>query len=132
MRSTPWIVVILLAALPVRAETLAELVAKEEGVDFGECILTPKPEIPGEKIVAVLPARFPEPSSWQTYELLLVGVNGEAVQKSVALKLKDGINPREAQVLCKKDVVTLTELSRNSKPKVRRYRWDGKKLKPMK
>lgn len=111
------------------AGTLRDLLAKEEGVDFGECPLTPKPKLSGTTVHAVLPARFPDEAVWQTRTLLLVGANGEQVTETLELALPDGFNPRESNVICQGDTITLREETRGTgKPKVRRYRWDGAKL----
>jgi hypothetical protein len=106
------------------SETLAELVKKEEGVDFGPCELTPKPKLAGEMVHAVIPARFDTPGIWVTRTLLLVGVDaGRNVQGMLELKLADDVSPRESNVICKKDRVTIRTFG-----KALSYRWTGSAL----
>jgi hypothetical protein len=76
-----------------------------------------------------MPARFSDPTSWQTHDLILVGLEGEEVKETLDLKMKHGFNPRESNVACAGNKITITELSRGAKPKKRVYYWDGKKLK---
>jgi hypothetical protein len=105
-------------------ETLAELVKKEEGVDFGPCALSPKPKLAGEAMHAVIPARFDKPGIWVTRTLLLVGVDaGKNVQGTLELKLADDVSPRESNVVCKKDHVTIRAFGKSFS-----YRWTGTAL----
>jgi hypothetical protein len=108
-----------------RAETLAELVKKEEGVDFGPCVLGPKPKLAGEAVHAVIPARFDTPGIWVTRTLLLVGVDAQKnVQGTLELKLSDDVPPRQVvSVTCAKDRLTI-KLPRKSLP----YAWTGTAL----
>ena len=57
------------------SETIAELVSREDGVDFGRCELTPRPHLRGAVVHAVIPAWFEKPGIWATRSLLLVGVD---------------------------------------------------------
>jgi hypothetical protein len=106
------------------AETLAELVKKEEGVDFGPCVLSPRPKLAGDAVHAVIPARFDKPGIWVTRTLLLVGVDAQTnVQGTLELKLADDVGPREANVTCKNDRVTIRTFGKSLA-----YRWTGTAL----
>jgi hypothetical protein len=106
------------------AETLADLVKKEEGVDLGLCALTPKPKLAGGTVHAVIPARFATPGIWVTRTLLLVGVDAQKnVQGTLELTLADDVPPREAGVTCGKDRVTIKTAG-----KTLTYRWTGSAL----
>ena len=48
------------------SETIAELVSREDGVDFGRCELTPRPHLRGAVVHAVIPAWFEKPGIWST------------------------------------------------------------------
>jgi hypothetical protein len=124
---SPWLVALAAvgASLSVaHAETLADLVKKEEGVDLGICALTPKPKLAGEAVHAVIPARFATPGIWVTRTLLLVGVDAQKiVQGTLELKLTDDVPPREAGVTCRKD-----RLSIKMRGKTLTYRWNGTAL----
>jgi hypothetical protein len=124
---SPWLVALAAvgASLSVaHAETLADLVKKEEGVDLGICALTPKPKLAGEAVHAVIPARFATPGIWVTRTLLLVGVDAQKiVQGTLELKLTDDVPPREAGVTCRKD-----RLSIKMRRKTLTYRWNGTAL----
>ncbi len=113
----------LLASVQVaRAESLTELVRKEEGVDFGPCVLSPKPKLGGEVVHAVIPARFDTPGIWVTRTLLLVGVDAQKnTQATLELKLADDVPPRQVvSVTCAKDRLSI-KLPR----KTLAYRWTG-------
>ena len=58
-----------------RAETLSELVKKEEGFEFGPCPITPRPNVTGKDIYVVTPARFADPAVWVARSILFVGVD---------------------------------------------------------
>jgi hypothetical protein len=111
------------------ATTYEELVAKEEGVDFGECQLTPKPNIAGEKIMIMVPARFEDPAVWVTRSLLLVGINSDnSVQGQLELKMKEPVPPKEVISLeCKGSLVTISVPGKAS-PKATSYQWTGAQL----
>lgn len=125
---------ILLAALSLSAsllssradcETLAELVKKEEGVEFDACALAPKPGVAGKDVYAVVPARFSQPGIWVTRMLLLVGVDeAKNVQGVLELALRDDVPPREVvSVTCRGSTLTI-RLPRKSLI----YTWTGKEL----
>jgi len=116
------------AATPIHATTLDELVAKEEGVQFGACDLTPRPSLQGDRVVAVIPARFDDPVVWVTKDFWLIGVRGEEVVDRIELKLSTAFSPREVNLDCASDRVTVTELSRGTKPKRHVFLWDGGQL----
>ncbi|HEX2555022.1 MAG TPA: hypothetical protein VHL98_15085 [Microvirga sp.] len=107
------------------AETLSERVAREEGVAFGPCVLSPKPALPGNAVHAVVPARFENPGIWTTRSLLLVGVDAAGtVQGERELKLAKPIPPREViSVLCRGDRVTIRTTAGTSQ-----HRWTGEAL----
>lgn len=111
------------------ATTYEELVAQEEGVDFGECQLTPKPNIAGEKVMLMVPARFEDPAFWVTRSLLLVGINSDkSVQGQLELKMTQPVSPREViSVECKGSRVTISVPGKAS-PKVLSYQWTGTQL----
>ena len=106
------------------AETLADLVRTEEGVDLGPCVLAPKPKLAGEAVHAVIPARFATPGIWVTRTLLLVGVDAQKnVQGTLELTLADDVPPRGTNVACAKDRMTI----RVGKTTLT-YRWTGSAL----
>jgi len=109
-----------------RAETLSELVKKEEGVEFDGCALTPRPNVTGKDIYVVIPARFPNPAVWATRTILFVGVDeARNVQGMVEVKAPDDVPPREViSVVCDKNAMTIT-----IEFKTLFYTWDGKELK---
>ena len=111
-----------------RSETLAELVKKEEGVEFDICNLTPRPNVGGKDVYVVVPARFPNPGIWVTRTLLFVGVDdGNVTGIAEATTLHD-VAPREViSVVCSKSTVTVRMTDR-MKPKTLSYAWDGKGL----
>jgi hypothetical protein len=113
------------AAAVARGETLAELVKKEEGIEFGPCALAPKPKLAGEAVHAVIPARFETPGIWVTRTLLLVGVDAQAnVLGTLELKLADDVPPREVvKVTCAKDRLTIRLPRKNLS-----YAWTGTAL----
>ena len=122
----------LLALAAVRtasAETLAALVSREQGVDFGPCVLAPPPDVKGEAVHAVIPARFEHPGIWITRTLLLVGVDGSGtVQGQMELRLAADVPPREVlRVRCSGDRLDV-HLSRQASGKVLRHRWTGRRL----
>ena len=88
-----------------RAETLSELVKKEEGVEFGACALTPRPNVTGKDIYVVIPARFADPAVWVTRSILFVGVDeAKNVQGMLEVKTPDDVPPREViSALCEKN-----------------------------
>ena len=112
-----------------RAETLAELVKKEEGVEFGVCNLTPRPNVAGKDVYVVVPARFANPGIWVTRTLLFVGVDDAKSVSGVAeATTLDDVAPREViSVVCSKSMVTVRMTDR-MKPKTLAYTWDGKQL----
>ena len=112
-----------------RAETLAELVKKEEGVELGICNLTPRPNVAGKDVYVVVPARFANPGIWVTRTLLFVGVDEARTVTGIAeaTTLHD-VAPREViSVVCSKSTVTVRMTDR-MKPKTLTYAWDGKGL----
>jgi len=115
--------------LTAHATAYEELVAREEGVDFGECQLTPRPSIAGEKIMLMIPARFEDPAFWVTRSLLLVGVNADkSVQGQLELKMTKPVSPREViSVECKGSLVTISVPGKAS-AKVISYQWTGTQL----
>ena len=118
-----------LIASEARSETLAELVKKEEGVEFGVCNLTPRPNVAGKDVYAVVPARFANPGIWVTRTLLFVGVDDAKTVTGIAeaTTLHD-VAPREViSVVCSKSTVTVRMTDR-MKPKTLTYAWDGKGL----
>jgi hypothetical protein len=113
----------------VLAETLEQLVEKESGVELGECILSPKPKLKGNRFVIVIPARFDEPSVWATHTLLLVGMSKEnLVQDVLEFKVPDKIYPKEVvSAECKGNDLTV-RVSGKKSPIY--YNWDGSRLLP--
>ena len=118
-----------LIASEARSETLAELVKKEEGVEFGVCNLTPRPNVAGKDVYVVVPARFDNPGIWVTRTLLLVGVDDAKNVAGIAeAKTLHDVAPREViSVVCNKSTVTVRMTDR-MKPKTLTYAWDGKQL----
>jgi hypothetical protein len=118
-----------LFATGARAETLAELVKKEEGVEFGVCALTLRPSVAGKDVHVVVPARFPDPGIWVTRTLLFVGVDdGKNVAGVAEAKMPDDVAPREViSVSCNNDTVTVRMTDRMTR-KTLVYAWDGKQL----
>ena len=121
----------LVALRTASAETLAELVSREEGVEFGPCALAPRPNVKGADIHAVIPARFATPGIWATRTLLLVGVDGTGtVQDQMELRLMADVPPREVlSVRCSGDRLDI-RLSAHASRKVLRHRWTGQRLTP--
>jgi len=113
-------------AFPMPQQTLSELVAKESGVSFGECRLNPRPQIDGDRIVAVIPARFEDPSVWQTNDLLLVGESSGSVLGVLELKLPARFNPKEVSLSCHGDKISIRGSAGASKIALHEYAWDGK------
>ena len=109
-----------------RAETLSELVKKEEGVEFDGCDLTPRPNVAGKDIYVVIPARFADPAVWATRSILFVGVDeAKNIQGMLEVKAPDDVPPREViSVICEKNEMTITISF-----KTLFYIWDGKELK---
>jgi hypothetical protein len=109
-----------------RAETLSELVKKEEGFEFGPCPITPRPNVTGKDIYVVVPARFPDPAFWATNTILFVGVNeAKNVQGMLEVKVSEDVPPREViSVICEKNEMTITISFMTLY-----YTWDGKELK---
>jgi hypothetical protein len=127
-----WAAAVICAGLIVsdaRSETLAELVKKEEGVEFGVCNLTPRPNVGGKDVYVVVPARFPNPGIWVTRTLLFVGVDDAKDVTGVAdAAMLHDVAPREViSVTCTKSTVTVRMTDR-MKPKMLTYAWDGKGL----
>jgi hypothetical protein len=122
-------ILVTLHPFTAHATTYEELVAKEEGVDFGECQLTPKPNLAGEKVMLMVPARFEDPAVWVTRSLLLVGINSDnSVQGQLELKMKEPVPPREViSIECKGSLVTIS-VSGKASPKVISYQWTGAQL----
>jgi hypothetical protein len=116
---------LLAAATVARAETLDELVKREEGVAFGACALTPKPALPGE-VHVVIPARFETPGIWVTRTILLIALDdAKAIGGTLALKVADGIPPRQViSVACKGNRMTVRITDRTLT-----YAFDGRALK---
>lgn len=80
---------------PALAETLGELVAREQGVALGVCGLVPPEPLAGQAVHAVVPAQFETAGLWTTRTLLLVGVDANGVvQGQTALTLDEPIAPR--------------------------------------
>ena len=128
-----WAAVVICACLvaqDARTETLAELVKKEEGIEFGVCNLQPRPNTAGKEIYLVVPARFPSPGIWVTRSILLVGVDeGRNVVAMTEVKTLDDVPPREVvSVSCNRNVITIRMSSRMS-PSTRSYVWNGNELK---
>jgi len=111
------------------AETLSELVKKEEGVELGVCDLTPRPKVDGKDVYVVVPARFDNPGIWVTRTLLFVGVDDAKNVAGIAeAKALHDVAPREViSVTCNKSTVTVRMTDR-MKPKTLTYAWDGKGL----
>ena len=123
-----WIAVAVcsVVASPVaRAESFIELVAKEEGVAFGPCVLTPRPNLAGKEIHVVIPSRFAQPGVWTTRTILFVAIDeAENIQGMVEAKTLDDVPPREVvSVVCNNSVLTI-RLPR----KTLSYLWDGSRL----
>lgn len=118
-----------LSVSDARSETLAELVKKEEGVAFGVCNLTPRPNAAGKDVYAVVPARFPNPGIWVTRTLLFVGVDDAKNVTGIAeARTFEDVAPREViSIGCDKSTVTVRMTDR-MKPKTLVYKWDGKQL----
>ncbi len=103
------------------AETLGELVAREDGVALGRCDLDPPPGLPGDAVHAVVPARFDTPGIWSTRSLLLVGVDAGGVRGQRELRLAKAVPPREViGVVCRGDRVTI-----RTNAGTWHYRWTG-------
>jgi hypothetical protein len=119
--------------LSIQAQTLDELVTKEEGTPFGECRLSPAPKMAGEKIVVVIPARFEDPSSWVTHSVLLVALNAEnIVQGELEFKIPQGISPKEViSVECVGSEMKI-KVPGPQKPRTQTYKWDGTTLQEIK
>lgn len=132
MRSTVMSIVVsaCLLAPNAGAETLAELVKKEEGVEFGVCTLTPPPAGAGKEIYAVIPARFPNPGLWVTRSLLFVAVDeSKNVVAVTEARMLHDVPPREVvSISCNRNAVTIRLSSRMS-PRAMSYIWNGKELK---
>jgi hypothetical protein len=118
-----------LSSVAARAETLAELVKKEEGVEFGVCVLMPRPNVAGKQVYVVVPARFETPGLWVTRSLLFVGVDDAGNVQGVAeAKTLHDVAPREViSIACNKNRVTIRMTDR-MKPKTLSYLWSGKEL----
>jgi len=124
---------VLAMMIPVaRAETLADLVSREAGVDFGRCELTPPPSMKGSAIHAVIPARFQVPGIWMTRSLLLVGVDERGtVQDEQELKLVREVPPREVvRVRCSGGRLQV-RLSPRASGKTLTHHWTGTQLMPI-
>ena len=128
MVRSPALLFVFLAVLgpEARAETLGELVTREEGIDFGPCALDPRPDVPGGTIRAVIPARFERPGIWVTRTLLLVGIDeGGAVRGQAELRLAASVPPREVpSVRCAGNRLTL-RLSAGASGETFAYIWTG-------
>jgi hypothetical protein len=113
------------ASSQARAESFIELVAKEEGVAFGPCVLTPRPKLAGKEIHVVIPSRFAQPGIWTTRTILFVAIDeAENIQGMVEAKALDDVPPREVvSVVCNKNALTI-----RLPKKTLSYLWDGDKL----
>lgn len=113
----------------VFAESLSDLVKKEEGIEFGVCNLTPRPNVGGKDVHVVVSARFPNPGIWITRTLLFVGVDdGKTVTGIAEATTLHDVAPREViSVTCSRSTVTVRMTDR-MKPKTLTYAWDGKGL----
>lgn len=113
----------------VFGESLSDLVKKEEGVEFGVCNLTPRPNVGGKDVYVVVPARFPNPGIWITRTLLFVGVDdGKSVTGVAEATTLHDVAPREViSVVCSKSTV-MVRMTDGMKPKTLTYAWDGKGL----
>lgn len=122
-----------LSSVPAIATTLEELVEKEEGLDLGKCLLSPKPQIAGESISLIIPARFENPHVWATHSILLVGLDKKnVVQGEMELKVPQEIYPKDVISADCKSSRLLVKVAggKNGKPQTYTYDWDGKTLKP--
>jgi hypothetical protein len=134
MRSRCTVVAVLvfacLFAPDAHAETLADLVKTEEGVEFGVCDLTPRPSVAGKEIYVVVPARFDSPGIWVTRSLLFVGVDERKNVVAVAeAKTLHDISPREViSVSCSKNRIHI-RMSNRMSPSTLSYVWNGRELK---
>ena len=132
MVRSPALLFVFLAVLApeARAETLGELVTREEDVDFGPCALDPRPDVPGGAIHAVIPARFKRSGIWVTRTLLLVGIDeGGAVTGQAERKLAADAPPREVpSVRCAGNRLTI-RLRAPAFGEMLAYVWTGKELK---
>lgn len=109
-----------------QAETLTELLKKEETSIHEPCPLTKPKDASGERFEIVVPSRFPDPHHWVTKTLLLVGLKGDQVVYVKELPVSDGIGPRAVlSIECKNNKVTI----RQEKTRTLIYKWDGKALK---
>ena len=116
-------------ATGVSARTLEELVKAEEGVSFGECLLSPKPLLKGTRIVSVIPARFHDPSSWVTRTILLVGVGEKnEVTDTLELTVPEDLSPKEVISISCNGPLLQIELPGEKDPLTLTYVLDGKKL----
>ena len=124
------VVSVCLFAPDVHAETLAELVKKEQGFEFGVCNLTPRPNMAGKEIYLVVPARFANPGIWVTRSILLVGVDeSKNVVALMEAKTLHDVPPREVvSVSCNKNVMTV-RMSNRMSPSTLSYVWNGRELK---
>ena len=59
VRAACFLAALWIGAGSAQAETIAQLVSREKGVDFGPCVLEPPPQTKGVIVHAVIPARFP-------------------------------------------------------------------------
>lgn len=116
-------------AAEARAETLAELVKREEGIELGPCTLAPRPDVAGETIHLVVPARFETPGIWLTRSILFVGVDASGTVAGVAeAKALHDIAPREViSATCSKDRLAI-RMSNRMSPATLSYVWTGKAL----
>ena len=111
------------------SETIAELVSREDGVDFGRCELTPRPHLRGAVVHAVIPAWFEKPGIWSTRSLLLVGVDDSGtVQQQRKLRLGASVPPREVvSINCSGSRLDV-RLSRQASGRTLAHRWTGTQL----
>jgi hypothetical protein len=111
------------------AETIAELVSREDGVDLGRCELTPHPHLRGAIVHAVIPARFETPGIFSTRSLLLVGIDGGGtVQQQLELRLGASVPPREVvSIKCSGSRLDV-RLSPQASGRTLAHRWTGTQL----
>ena len=111
------------------SETIADLVSREDGVDFGRCELTPRPHLRGAVVHAVIPAWFEKPGIWSTRSLLLVGVDDSGtVQQQRKLRLGASVPPREVvSINCSGSRLDV-RLSRQASGRTLAHRWTGTQL----
>lgn len=109
-------------------ETLSfeKFIADEYAFNGGDCVLNPAPQLQGEKIKLVIPARFENRSFWVTNSILLVGVDKDGnLTGEIEMKVKESYAPRNlVSASCKNNQIVIYE-SGNA---IETYDWDGKQL----